>query len=132
MPALRLIAIVSNLLPAFVLLCSSAATAEETSFYLVWGTEGNWDGSVELQDGRLIEVKPFRFEANRGDRIVSTDEHRAVWQSSSKQRPRHPRVRRIGTAQRSELQDAQRRAVNQGRRYSSGRQAGQTVSLVRR
>ena len=82
MPAFRLIGLVSKLLPIFAFLCSSAA-AEETTFYFVWGTEGNWDGSLELQDGRLIEVKPFRSEANRGVRMISTDEHKTAWQSSA-------------------------------------------------
>ena len=92
MPAFRLIGLVLQLFIANLLLCSSLA-AEETSFYLVWGTGGNWDGSLELQEGRLIEVKPFRFEANRGDRMVSTDEHKAVWQSSARGNVHGVRVR---------------------------------------
>jgi hypothetical protein len=83
MPASRLIGFVSTLLLACVLTCSSAA-AEEVNFYLVWGTEGNWDGSLELQEGKLIDVKPFRFEANRGNGVTSKDDHKAVWQSNGR------------------------------------------------
>ena len=93
MPALRIIALALSLLTAIVFLCSSTAAADETTFYFVWGTEGNWDGSLELQDGRLLEVKPFRAEANRGVRMISTDEHKAAWQSSAKGNVHGIRVR---------------------------------------
>ncbi len=92
MPTFRFTACVSNLLATLAVLCSSA-TADETTFYFVWGTEGNWDGSLELHDGRLIEVKPFRPEANRGVRMISTDEHKAAWQSSAQGNVHGIRVR---------------------------------------
>jgi hypothetical protein len=32
----------------------------------------------------LVDVTPFRFEADRGDRMVSVDEHKATWRSSAR------------------------------------------------
>ncbi len=73
-----------NLLPACVLWCSSALAAEPTNFYLVWGTQGNWDGSLEVSGRRLIKATPFRFEADRGDGILSADEHKIAWRSRAR------------------------------------------------
>ena len=130
MPTFRLVGLVFKLFIAILLLCSFWS-AEETSFYLVWGTEGNWDGSLELQDGRLIEAKPFRFEANRGDRMIS---HRRPQSSLAikcpSECPRHPSVR-AGATPRTELQDERWRETNKRRGYPGNREAGQANKAFR-
>ncbi|MBM4050527.1 MAG: hypothetical protein FJ279_35985, partial [Planctomycetes bacterium] len=64
------------------LLCL-AAQAEDVEFFILWGLQGQWHGSLEIEGGRFLKVETFSFEEQYGDKWEGADERRASWRSGT-------------------------------------------------
>ncbi|NOZ23852.1 MAG: hypothetical protein GXP25_22465 [Planctomycetes bacterium] len=79
----------SERVPCFVivflaqLITWSTVQAEEVECFILWGIGGRWDGSLEVEKGRLLQVDPFSFEEQYGDRFHGADERKASWVSGT-------------------------------------------------
>ena len=60
---------------------TAPAHGEEAEFFILWGLVGRWDGTLEVEHGRLIKVEPFSFETQYGDEWQGADERSASWRS---------------------------------------------------
>ena len=49
----------------------------------MWGIGGRWDGSLEIEGGRLLDVKPVSFEERYGDKLLDANEHKVSWASGT-------------------------------------------------
>jgi hypothetical protein len=59
----------------------ATARADEVEFFVLWGINSRWDGTLEVRSGRLLQVEPYSFEA--GDEWQGADERRAQWRSGT-------------------------------------------------
>jgi hypothetical protein len=66
-----------------VLAGARLGASEEAEFYLVWGPEGKWDGSLEAAGATFLKAEPFSFEEQYGDAFQGADEHRVAWRSGT-------------------------------------------------
>ena len=60
---------------------ASPSSAETVEFFVLWGLRGRYDGTLTVEQGRLVKVEPFSFEPQYGDVWRGADERRASWKS---------------------------------------------------
>ncbi|MEW6356081.1 MAG: hypothetical protein AB1696_07145 [Planctomycetota bacterium] len=60
-----------------------AAHAEEVEFFILWGIQGQWNGRLKIENGKFLDVKPYSFEEQYGDKWEGADERRAAWRSGT-------------------------------------------------
>ncbi len=64
-------------------LCGRTTQAERVSLFVLWGVNGRWDGRLQVENGRLLRLKPYSFETLYGDTPPEVTGNTATWRSGT-------------------------------------------------